>query len=323
MTALLAKQQEHLYGSGRLLVFAAAAVMATGRSRWLPSEGTSMLLAIAAVAVAIWHGAFAGVLAEETLRSRFGARWMPAFYVSYLALGGAVMLLWWTAPVVALSGFLLYSALHFGTETERNLSPARVLLGTATGFVPIAAACHWWPREVEAIFQEMLRGDAAYGAAITALAATALWPIVAVALLGAWQTSGHHWLEPSLLVATELVLFRWCSPVAAFAVFFCLWHTPEHMVSTSLDPTGKFQGRLLMEHLRRGVGPWLITLAAIVVVCWCGRHDAQTYAGVVFIALSALTVPHMVLAEVCRRYRISAPELSIQGLTSQRMMVRG
>lgn len=322
MTTSLARVQDPLYAPGRLLVFAAATAMAFGGSRWLRVSGRGwMLLAIAAIAVAIWHGAFDGVLAEESLQPRFGTRWRPAFYTSYLVLAGAVVMLWWAAPVVALAGFLLYSALHFGTETERALSPARVLLGTATGFVPIAAACHWWPQEVAAIFEEMLRGDAAYAAAITALAGKILWPVVAVALLGAWQTRGRRWLEPSLLVMTELVLFRWCSPVVAFAVFFCLWHTPEHMVSTSLDRTGHFQGRLLAEHLRRGAGPWVISLAVVAVVCWCGRHEARAYAGVMFIALSALTVPHMALAEVCLRYGIASPERRIEGFASQGVVI--
>jgi len=317
MTPPLATVQEPLYEPGRLLIFGAATAMAAGGSRWLPASNRGwMLLSISAIALAIWHGAFDGVLAEEALSQRFGAHWRPAFYISYVASAGAVVLLWWTVPVVALAGFLLYSALHFGTETERALSPARVLIGTATGFVPIAAACHWWPQEVAAIFEEMLRGDAAYAAAITALAAKILWPVAAVALWGAWQTRGRRWVGPSLLVMTELVLFRWCSPVVAFAVFFCLWHTPEHMVSTSLDRTGRFQGRRLAEHLRRGAGPWVTSLTVVAVGCWFGRHEAQAYAGVVFIALSALTVPHMALAEVCGHYGVGSPERRIEGFAS-------
>ncbi len=310
--------RETFHGTGRLLTFSAAASLAVLGSRGLPPARLAVPLAVAAIAVAVWHGAFDGVLAEESFEPQFGSAWRSAFHAAYLALAAAVVLLWWAVPVSALVFFLLYSALHFGTEGEQHLSPTRVLTGVATGFVPIAAACHWWPREVTAIFAEMLRGGAERGAGVTFVAGRVLWPVVAVAVVGAWRGRGEvlPTLAALILVATELALFRWCSPLAAFAVFFCLWHTPEHMVGTSLDRAGRFQVRRLGEHLRRGLVPWLGSLAAMAIMGWYGRHTAQAYAGVVFVVLSALTVPHMVLGELCRRRQILVSEGSGTGFAT-------
>ncbi len=298
-----------LHEAGRLWLFAGFTVAAVCGSRWLPAGGPWMALAVVSIAIAVWHGAFDGVLAEETFGPRYGKAWAPVFYGGYLVLGAVVIALWWKAPGLALALFLLYSALHFGTESEQQISLWNMFTGLGAGMVPLAAACHWWPGEVNGIFVTMLRGDAGHGAAITLLAGRLLWPAAGVVAGGALvrmrrrQSGG---LGALVLVATELLLFRGCTPLAAFAVFFCLWHTPEHMVSTSLDAAGVFEMRTLWQHLRRGLVPWLLSLGALGVAGWYGRHTVEAYAGLLFVVLSALTVPHMALGELCRRRGNSA-----------------
>jgi Brp/Blh family beta-carotene 15,15'-monooxygenase len=295
------------YVRGRFWTFAGAGVLSVLASHWRLSSTFIVPVAFAAIAIAVWHGAFDGVLAEEVLLPRHGASWRLIFYASYVGLGAAVVLLWWLAPVAALTLFLLYSALHFGTESELHLSPERVLTGMAAGLVPIAAACAWWPLSVSAIFAEMLRGNHAQAAAVTLFAGRTLWVAVALAVFGGFR-SGSQVLISLGLLATELMLFRWCPPLTAFAVYFCLWHTPEHMVSTSLDRARHFQAWKLRKHLWRGLLPWLVSIGALAVAGWYGQHTAQAYVGVLFIGLSALTVPHMILSEVCRRGASSASD---------------
>ena len=308
MSAATPSAPQGLFSTGRLCVFAAAAAVGVAGTHLLPITQLVLWPALVAISVAIWHGAFDGVLAEEAFQPRLGSRWRPLFYAGYLALGAAVLVLWRYAPASALLAFLLYSALHFGTESDRQLSPARVVTGMATGFLPIAAACHWWPQQVATIFRLMLRGSADAAAPMTSIAGEALWPVIAVILLSAVFAKDLQRLPLLALVAIQLVLFRGCSPIVAFALFFCVWHTPEHLLSTSVDGVGVFRRALLIEHLRRGAIPWLISLSAVAMACWFGRHAVDSYLGLVFIALSALTVPHMVLAELCRRQHHPAPK---------------
>jgi Brp/Blh family beta-carotene 15,15'-monooxygenase len=295
------------YEAGRFWTFLAAGVLSVLASHWRLSSTLCVPVALAAIAIAVWHGAFDGVLAEEVLLPRYGPSWRLPFYASYVGLGAGVVLLWWLAPVAALTLFLLYSALHFGTESDLHLKPERVLTGMAAGLVPIAAACYWWPLSASAIFAEMLRGNHAQAAALTLFAGRTLWAAVALAVFGGFR-SGSHVLVSLGLLATEVMLFQACPPLTAFAVFFCLWHTPEHMVSTSLDRTRHFQAWKLRQHLWRGIIPWLVSLGAVAVAGWYGQHTAQAYAGVLFIGLSALTVPHMILSEFCRRGASSASD---------------
>ncbi len=286
------------FAASRLVLFLTAATAAILGSHLLPSQTPWVLSAMAAIAVAVWHGAFDGVLAEEACDSGWEARWRLPFYLCYVTMTVLVVLLWWAVPIVALTLFLLYSALHFGTEGEPDLSRGRIFSGVATGLIPIVAACHWWPDQVAAIFEQMLQRSPQYAFLLTSLAGRALWPAVFLAVVpGLLKRDG----AAAALLTTELFLFRFCSPVAAFAVFFCLWHTPEHVISTSLDGAGRFQLPLLLRHLRRGFLPWLLSLCAMAILFALGRHTLASSLGILFITLSALTVPHMMLAEVLRR----------------------
>lgn len=311
-----------LFVGTRLLVFSTTAAVAVTCAKWLPGMRWGLWLSVAAILIAVWHGAFDGVLAKEALGSRFGAHWKFLFYVAYLALGAGLLLLWWRAPVVALSAFLLYSALHFGTESEREFTPERLLTGLAAGFVPVAAACHWWPQQVAAIFALMLRGSVESAALLTAGGGRSLWPVVTLAALGAFRTQGFAGFTSCALVSTELVLFHSCTPVLAFALFFCLWHTPEHLLSTSTDCLGHFQPDRLVRNLRGGFGLWLVSVAGVGVVCALGRHEVHRYVGVLFIALSALTVPHMVLGELCRQQEATLNDSPEQTLLALRTVLR-
>jgi Brp/Blh family beta-carotene 15,15'-monooxygenase len=98
----------------------------------------------------------------------------------------------------------------------------------------------------------------------------------------------------------ELILFWCCGPVPAFAIYFCMWHTPEHLVSTSLDSDGLFTPRIMWQNLRAGIPPWIASLAAMIVLLAFRPQSVTGYASGLFVFLSALTVPHMGLNEIRR-----------------------
>jgi len=269
----------------RLLVFALFVAAAS------LSSMTPLLFAatLAAISIAVWHGAYDGVLARPLLEKRLGPAWLPSFAFGYLLLAGATVLLWFISPRLALPAFLLYSAWHFGTESQTGqLKWAGAVIGFCVGVIPIAAACHWHQPEVVTIFTSLLRGDQPFAHDVASAAGQLMWPAVLVA--GAGRIS----LLP--LVALELILFRQCNPLLAFGVFFCAWHTPEHLLSSAQD-RGRFSLPLMWRQLRSGVVPWLISIAALGVFVARGAP----YASALFIMLSALTVPHMTLNELRRK----------------------
>jgi Brp/Blh family beta-carotene 15,15'-monooxygenase len=276
------------------LLFFAVAVAAASLAP--PSEP----FVLVAIAIAIWHGAFDGVLARPLLEPRLGSRWAPAFVFAYLALAATVGLLWWSAPRAALPLFLLYSAWHFGTEADfGSFTPASAVAGLSMGTIPIAAACYWHPVQVTAIFATMLGGLSmqSFARAITQSAGLILWIAVPMAIVG--SMSGVR--SKAALVGLQLLLFWRCPPLLAFGVFFCAWHTPEHLFTSSVDARGRFSPVLMWSQLRSGLIPWLASLTALAAVVALGPKNLTSYASALFILLSALTVPHLMLNELRRR----------------------
>ncbi len=294
----------------RLALFALITVACCGASLLAPPLGHVLLpVAVAAIAVAMWHGAYDHVLAEQTLRSSFRGHWLPVFLAGYAGLVGATLLAWRVFPVASLGLFLLYSAWHFGTEPEQfRPSPLPSFAALALGAAPIVAACRWHAAEVAPIFARMLGShhDAARTAArLTGMLATLCLPVLLLAVAGiAAGALGRTFAQRAellFLLHLQVALFVFCSPLAAFAVFFCCWHTPEHLLATSLPAVGGGSAWQEMgRNLRAGAVPWLLSMGMLGGALVLGRHEAAAYQGQLFLLLSALTVPHMLLNELRR-----------------------
>lgn len=302
----------------RLLLFAGVSAAACVASAPGGLRGTAIIpVALGAVAVAMWHGAYDHVLAEQTVRPALGPRWLPRFLAGYAALAAVTLLGWFLFPVPSLVLFLLYSAWHFGTEPEqfapRPLPSATALL---LGAAPIVAACRWHPGAVAPIFAAMLRGQAHASVPLTHALGAACYPVLVAAALGiaaGWLGRGRAERAGLLgLLALDIALFAICDPLTAFAVFFCCWHTPEHLLATSLPGPGETLPRRVAANLLAGLLPWALSVGLLGLAFAFGRRDALAWQGELFIALSALTVPHMALNE-WRRARSSHPETLLTG----------
>lgn len=281
-------------GTRIMRLFVAASLSAVVLYRRWPTSHLWVPVALVGISVAIWHGAYDAVLAETLWEPRYPGEWLLPFVSSYVGLAALVVVAWWIVPEAALIAFLLYSGLHFGMEAEPERSPARLIGAAAFGLLPIAAACHWQAGAVSSIFATMLRGRVDAAESVTSVAALLLLPCILLSFITIVR-SPLDAMRRVVTLAAQLLLFRFCPPVLAFAVFFCALHTPEHLVETSRTAAGSFSANRMWQNLRQGIVPWLISLAAVAIALIVGRHTAQAYTGEVFILLSALTVPHMVL----------------------------
>jgi Brp/Blh family beta-carotene 15,15'-monooxygenase len=295
----------------RVLVFAAVVAGACTTQ----AHGTNMTPGLFAavlvgIAIAIWHGAFDGVLARPILEKPLGRWWIPGFATGYLALAVAVALLWWIEPRFILPVFLLYSAWHFGTEVNPgSLSLASSAVALSVGALPIAAACRWHPVQVTAIFARMLHFSHSelFASHIAHGAGEVLWWATLIAVVGTLLgLRGQGWatcLESLVVIGLELALFWFCDPLLAFGVFFCIWHTPEHLLTSAEDANSRFSKRIMWQQLRSGLLPWLLSLIMLGVFLALEPKHLTAYSSALFILLSALTIPHMLLSEM-RRGRV-------------------
>ena len=305
----------------RFLFFAvtAAAFCVASAMHWLGGPAVPVVV-LAAIAVAMWHGAYDHVQAGQMLAAPLGRHWLRIFLIGYAALAAVTLLGWWAFPLASLVCFLGYSAWHFGTEADQGrLTLVGSLAGPALGAVPIVAACRWHAGAVAPVFAGMLAGmpglggapglpdeAPAHGVLLTQVLSAACGPVLAVAfaaiLLGVFGREPRVRGVLCAVTALQVALFVCCDPLVAFAVYFCCWHTPEHLVATSVPAfAGESSLKVnLAGNLRAGLLPWLVSLVFAGGMFALGRHRAASYRAEIFIVLSALTVPHMVLNEVRR-----------------------
>lgn len=269
------------------LAIAALAVAAPG-----PSVQIALLLPLVAI-VGVPHGALDQRVAEA-LWPLEGWRGQAAFGLAYLGLAGLVGAGWLLAPGLSLGAFVAYSALHFSDDWHGEAGPlARAGFGAAVVTMPALA----FPSEVRWVFGALATPEAAgivvagmRGAGLAALAALGVWIVVEGRRRPALVA------EAGAVVAAGLLL----PPLLYFAVYFCGLHSVRHFLRTA-----GFLGLSPAQAARAAAPATLLTLglAAAAAVGWrLGGAPSETVTlRTIFIGLSALTVPHLVLVD--RLYR--------------------
>lgn len=264
----------------------------------IPELSMDAELMIAAVAISVLglpHGALDPWVAwrAKLFETPLG---LLSFLVGYIALCLVGLGVWAIAPTCSLIAFLAYSALHFGRDHERRCA----LEGAPYGLVVIGAPALARPDEVSAIYQALITAPSE-SALLISQAALALG--VAGLIYSSIRAQIPHlalsvlWLEVGALLALSHLV----SPLWYFVIFFCALHSPRHLIHELRLATA--QQRLI------ALGVMVIITLATLGLTWLisdlaraqlDSVEASTYRAI-FIGLSVLTVPHMLVIEWERR----------------------
>lgn len=251
------------------------------------------LIAMSALTVVLGvpHGALDTVFAQRSYKLRTVTAW-GVFAILYLLAVGAVVLLWQFEPVLFLGAFLLISGAHFsGDPVAGTPVAARVFYGGAVIVLP--ALIHL--SEVTRLFSFLAgpKSAALLGAALQTLA----WPWLA-GLLAAVVICLRVNRRTAAEIAAIGFLATFAPPLLAFTVFFCVMHSARHILRTFVY-SGKRSARLL---LAAALTPMLAFVLMMVAASLLLRNvpvEARLVQ-LVFVALSAMTVPHMAVVEPVR-----------------------
>lgn len=221
------------------------------------------------------------------------ARGCLGFLVGYLALCALGLGGWYLSPLTSLTIFLGYSAVHFGRDQES----ACVWGGLPYGLIILGAPALFHPNEVTEMYR-LLTGDElsaelvylGFGGVI--LGATAL-------IANKSRTTRWLWCELGALMIIAACL----SPLWYFICFFCVLHSPRHLLSELRYSTPR-QRKVALGIMS------IITALTVVITLAIGASiqvkiesaTAFTYQAI-FIGLSVLTIPHMCLMEWERRQK--------------------
>lgn len=283
--------------------FALLGVMAAGPlGYWEPFLVLGMMLMLGLPHGATDHGLF-----DRLLKTEAESRGVN-FYTAYLGVIALYGLLWWLFPIVAFGVFILMSVYHFGQSNWVDVTALRgrearlqyLLWGSGVLLTPII----------------LHAGDASdivftmtgfhFG---TLSEQTTTWfigglgalnVIAIVALYFRAQLSFPRAARELLGYGLLMAMFFTNSLLLGFTVYFVFWHS----LTSSQDQLRFFSTHLQPEDRRRlGVEIMMVVGGAIAfcLVVWLGPGPEAALRpgviGAVFIFISLLTLPHMLLVE--------------------------
>lgn len=258
------------------------------------------VLTLGVVLFGLPHGAIDPLVAKKAMGGHPFYSWQ-AFSLIYASTALLYGLLWWLCPTAILATFLGMSALHFGTDWDRRGNAwTRLAYGAAVVTLPLLFHC----REVAAIYGLLGASGTERFVSVSRVVALIGFPIAMLAALAQWRQRKADLLEFGGILASALVL----PPLLFFACYFCLLHSPRHLLATARRMDLRSGGELV-----RTVAPAVAASVAAGAALWgwlpAGPGEERILR-VVFIGLAALTLPHMALAALVRRASVPyAPPL--------------
>ena len=220
-------------------------------------------------------------------------------YLAIAALAAAALL---AAPGPAVALFFVVSALHFGRgevsfaadRAGRPAPRARHEMATtlAHGAVVVALPYALW-HEVSGPVLAQLAPTLVDPPALV-LQSLAVGTAVLVTVAVARLARQRRWRELAEL-AVLVACFTLVTPLAAFGVYFGLWHAGRHtsrMVELAADaaPAGARRGWAVRRYVLHALVPTAVAVAALVVIA--ATDDASVLAAELAVLL-ALTFPHV------------------------------
>ena len=268
-------------------------------------------LALSVAVVGLPHGGLDHRVGRALCEPLAGRWWPAPFLTSYLATGALVLAGWAVLPLATAGLFFLVSAYHFA-DTE---SPP-LWRGMIFGGMPVWLTLLARPAETLTLLAWVMPDAPDLGASYAALR-PGLFLLAGVAA-GAWlvDLTRGQLAESARLLAAAL-MFVYAPVLVGFAAYFCGWH--------SLRELGKLAARADPANPRRGLRRVLVlaapsALAAALMAtggAWAfaaGKELTPAVVQAVFLGLSAVAVPHIILHKLAARAGVDAfgPQLAGQ-----------
>lgn len=230
------------------------------------------------------------------------------FYVAYLLLIGSYGLVWWFFPIVAFSIFILLSIYHFGQSNWVGLNYGSGV-GSRLHYLIWGAGILLTPILLHA-GESIEIVNAMTGTSITdpGLGFAHSFMIVAAVLnvaLAGWLTftgrlTVRRLLRELLAYGVLTAMFLTNSLLLGFTVYFVFWHS----LNSAMDQARFFERRLdpeLRTQLYREIGSTVLGAFVFCLILWLGPGPSAALTpgiiGGIFIFISLLTLPHMLLVE--------------------------
>jgi len=253
------------------------------------------LIALGAILLlGIPHGGLDGAIARRVGWSTSMSAW-AGFHLIYIALALTIVMLWQWLPLLCLALFLALSAIHFGRSDHAREHRSNWLPVLAHGgLVPIVIP-FFQSQPSHALFALLVGANNA-----TTLLGLVELLIIPWGLILVWYAyramDNIDWRKPLALLILLILAAALLPPLVSFAVYFCLLHSPRHLIDTLNKLSTTERRRSLIEAFTySGIAIGGIIGSAI----WLQNSPqlTPTLLQTALIGIAALTVPHMLLVD--------------------------
>lgn len=240
------------------------------------------------------HGALDVRYARAILGVQSMAGW-AGFVLLYLLIAAVIVWCWQANPGLFFLAFLLVSAAHFSGDLANGTPwPIRLLYGGAVLVLPHLQHAV----ETQFLFAALVGPLPA--ASLSAALSTLAIPWLVALLAAIAHASRRHRATAAEMAALALLVVV-LPPLSAFTVYFCLMHSPRHLLRTA----ERYQ--LTPRSMALTAVPPMLGVVLLVLLLWPqmamltgSRLFEVQLLTLVFVGLAALTVPHMLLVERVR-----------------------
>jgi Brp/Blh family beta-carotene 15,15'-monooxygenase len=272
--------------------------------------GQALFFILNVLLFGVCHGALDHLQCPPDKNGSVSGFRLIAFGGIYLALAGLILYVWLHDPGPMLVSFLSVSCLHFALDEDRNLAFAHRLV---CGFLPVLAPCFLHVHAVSQLFSFLIGSQTPFSSELVSSLrilgfiicglATAFWLVDVIASIEKRSLNAFIDSLPEVLILMSCIILP---PLLSFTIYFCWWHSLRQCIKlvarfkTETFLTGLF--RFLKAAAPLTVGSWLLAATIYLVVPRDSiGQNFQEEIRTIFYLLSALTVPHMLLALVRAR----------------------
>lgn len=269
-----------------------AALWIVGTHADLSGPVATGLLCLALLVFGLPHGSLD--IAVMRRCATMGRRQVGVTIALYLGLAAATYVVWCVAPVLALASFLVIASIHFADDWADELPPF-FAIGTAVALLAAPAVRH--RHAISDIFVSLTGQSGAVTIANLLVLVAPVALVASVTGIGLMVSDGRavRALETGAVLGGMLLL----PPIAAFAIFFCLSHSPKHLAAARAEVRGRDAEALVVTCAA-------MAIAALVYAARSGMAIEDGAICASFVTLSILTVPHMIVPHIVNRQRTGA-----------------
>jgi Brp/Blh family beta-carotene 15,15'-monooxygenase len=242
------------------------------------------------------HGAFDGAIATY-LGYADRPAFLIRFLIMYVLLSIIVVVLWLAFPSTSLIVFLGISIIHFGLGDARAKSGwFRWVQAISHGGIVVAVISQSHKSDVSKIFNYIIGGESSQ----IWMAIDVISVIVALTIIiYVWQVIlDRCWLVGLIELIFLILLFNKLPPLVSFAIYFCCIHSVRHLWNIwQFIRTVLPRNIMYVQAIGFTITSWI---AGYFAFSWCVTQMSveSSMLRVIFIGLSALTVPHMLLIDI-------------------------